>query len=190
MLNVKVNWKDIEGFEGYAQVSNTGLVRSIRTNHGKYQERLLKTYFRSGCLYPMVQITKNNISHKFMLHRLVAKAFVANPESKPEVNHIDGDKLNNNAYNLEWVTRSENLKHAHRTGLKNPVKARLGEKSGITSKYHNVCWDKSRLKWKAIIKKDGKPVFQKRFDNEVDAAKAVDNFLIENNISDRSLNFS
>jgi hypothetical protein len=59
---------------------------------------------------------------KYLLHRLVAGAFVANPDGKPHVNHIDGDKANNFAANLEWVTQSENQIHAYRTGLQRGFK--------------------------------------------------------------------
>ena len=145
---------------------------------------------RSNCKYLMVHLTKHNQIKSYLVHRLVAITFLPNPESKPEVNHIDGDKLNNNAYNLEWTTRSDNLKHAYRNNLKPPVKAYLGVKIGTSSKYHNVCWDKARLKWKALIKIDGKPVFQKRFNTEVDAAKAVDAYLDYNGIVDRPRNFN
>ena len=65
--------------------------------------------------------------HPELVHRLVAKCFIPNPMNKPEVNHIDGNKLNNDVSNLEWVTVSENAKHAFATGLKQPIK---GEKNG------------------------------------------------------------
>lgn len=189
MLNIKETWKAIKGYEDRVEVSNTGKIRSIRTNHGKYQQKELKSFFSTTCQYPMVQITKNNVTRKYLIHRLVAEAFVDNPHSKKEVNHIDGNKLNNNAYNLEWVTRSENMKHAHETGLKE-ANRRIGHKSGISSKYHNVSWDKARNKWKVTIKDGGKPLYQKRFDNELDAAKAVDMALDNLSLFDRPRNFN
>ena len=182
-------WKEPEGYEGFVQVSNTGKVRSIRTNHGKYQEKELTQRIRSEtCQYLQVQITKHNVSRKEAIHRLVAKTFVPNPNNKPQVNHIDGNKLNNNAYNLEWVTCSENLKHAHATGLKKASKAILGKKWGDSSKFHNVSWDTSRQKWKAALKHNGKILFHKRFDSEIEAALHVNKMLDELGFTDRPRN--
>lgn len=72
---------------------------------------------------------KDGVMYNHAVHRLVASAFIPNPENKPQVNHIDGNKQNNDARNLEWVTRSENQQHALRTGLSpicknNPIQSK------------------------------------------------------------------
>lgn len=67
--------------------------------------------------YVRVELWENGRGKKHLVHRLLAKAFIPNPEAKPQVNHIDGDTQNNALENLEWVTQSENQKHAYRTGL-------------------------------------------------------------------------
>ena len=174
-------WEDIEDFEGRYQVSNLGRVRSIRTNHGAYQERLLPLRERSQtCKYLYVQLWKLDKPHTFAVHRLVAQTFVPNPGSNPMVNHLDGDKLNNNACNLEWVTCSENFQHAFATGLRSTeahAKQMVGTKYGRTSQYHNVSWDTTRQKWKATLKDKKKMVFQKRFDCEHSAARYVNEML-------------
>jgi hypothetical protein len=119
-------WVDIEGFESVYQISNLGRVKSLKrmTPNGVgfrfVRERIRATHFSKSLGY--LEITLNSVAlnkkERLFIHRLVAKAFIPNPEGKPEVNHIDGNKLNASASNLEWVTGSENLKHAHKTGLK------------------------------------------------------------------------
>lgn len=105
-------WKDIEGFEGLYQVSNTGKVKSLTRYKKEIKPELHKgEYFRVGLS------NKGKKIHKFVA-RLVAKAFVANPDNKPCVNHIDGDRQNNNHWNLEWMTHSENNQHAYDNGLR------------------------------------------------------------------------
>jgi hypothetical protein len=107
------------------------------------------------------------------------------------VNHIDGNKLKNNACNLEWATCSENHQHAFLTGLRNNqhvAERQRGTKSGLSSKYHNVTWDPSRGKWKATLKDKGKMVFQKRFISEDDAAQYVNEQLDLLGYSDRPRN--
>ena len=69
------------------------------------------------CGYHEVNLYKNNNVKRFKVHRLVAQAFIPNPQGKPQVNHIDGDKSNNRASNLEWATDKENKAHAWRNGL-------------------------------------------------------------------------
>lgn len=71
----------------------------------------------SNAGYARVELHDRNVARKYSVHRLVAEAFVPNPEGKPHVNHIDGNKLNNAASNLEWTTQSENQLHAYRAGL-------------------------------------------------------------------------
>ena len=69
--------------------------------------------------YNSVGTKVNKISVPMLVHRMVAECYIPNPEGKPEVNHKDGDKSNNHISNLEWVTKSENNRHAYRSGLKN-----------------------------------------------------------------------
>jgi hypothetical protein len=115
-------WKDIEGFEGLYQISNLGNVKSLNYRRSGKENLLSPT--KCGRDYFRVKLGANNERY---MHRLVAKHFIPNPENKPEVNHIDGDKSNNCVLNLEWCTPSENKQHAYDTGLKVASK---GEKSG------------------------------------------------------------
>lgn len=108
-------WKDIEGFNGKYQVSNLGNVRSF----SKWKNGGLLKPGTNGGGYFFVQLVKsgrNDISIR-VIHRLVATAFIENPNNLPEVNHIDGNKKNNNVENLEWVSRERNIQHAFDIGL-------------------------------------------------------------------------
>jgi hypothetical protein len=117
-------WKSIEGFEGRYEVSNHGRVKSLPRTHpkrrGLIKERIIKFSFtggRKGRKYPTVHITNRPLVKHLMIHRLVAMTFIPNPENKREVNHKDGDKLNNHVDNLEWCTRKENIRHSLDSGL-------------------------------------------------------------------------
>lgn len=103
-------WRDIKGYEGRYKVSNTGKVLSILTN-----KELCQSLTGSGYLKVLLSNGKSNVSKS--VHRLVAEAFIPNPQKKKTVNHIDCDKTNNNVENLEWNTYSENLCHAYKNGL-------------------------------------------------------------------------
>lgn len=190
MLNLSNEiWKDISGFEGRYQVSTHGRIKSIQDNHGNNKEAIRSTFVRSDtCQYEYVQLWVKDTPTTKAVHRLVAQAFIENPEDKPVVNHIDGNRLNNNVCNLEWVSQSENLKHAYASGFREPPKAQLGKKCGNTSNFHNVTWDTSRNKWKATLKHKGKMLFQKRFENEIDAALYVNKMLDELGFDDRPRN--
>lgn len=109
------NWKDIDGYNGKYQISDEGEVRSFsRWKNGNLLKKgmTITGYFRVN----LVGTGRGDIKPK-VIHRLVAKAFIPNPLNLPEVNHIDGNKLNNNVDNLEWVSREENIQHAYRIGL-------------------------------------------------------------------------
>lgn len=104
-------WKNIIGFEGLYDISNKSRVRSIF----RYKIILKPILCKNG--YLSYNLCKNNIQKKKTIHRLIAIAFVPNPDNKPCINHIDGNKLNNNIDNLEWVTHKENIQHASNFGL-------------------------------------------------------------------------
>lgn len=113
-------WKDIEGYEGLYQVSNLGNIKSLRKRidkgkcHRYFDEKILKP-IETNRGYLRVKLCKDRKIKKIRVHRLVAEAFIKRPEL--EVNHIDGNKKNNKAENLEWVTQRENKQHAWITGL-------------------------------------------------------------------------
>lgn len=120
----RVIWKQIKDYEGYYEVSNIGIVRSVtRTITDSWCTRVFKgkilkqTIHNGKQPYFYVTLSKNHMSRKVLVHRLVAEAFISNPLLKEQVNHIDGDPQNNNVENLEWVTNSENTQHAYDTGL-------------------------------------------------------------------------
>ena len=108
--------KDIIGFENKYKITNDGRVWS------EYKKDFLK-YALTKKSYKIVSLSINHSTQKTItIHKLVAIHFIPNIENKPQVNHIDGNKQNNNVNNLEWVTNKENNKHAIDNGLYNPKK--------------------------------------------------------------------
>ena len=104
-------WKSIEGTNGRLEVSNRGRVKSnLRDGRILKQQTDNKGYKR-------VRVTLDGVKRGYKVHRLVATAFVPNPNGLPQVNHIDGNKDNNDVANLEWVSCRDNIKHAYENGL-------------------------------------------------------------------------
>lgn len=121
--NKTTEWKEIEAYDGTYEVSNTGMVRSrnrfIVTGTGstRYLSGQMIKFKVSRDSYRFVSLSFRGKVKSHYLHRLVAAAFIPNPLNKPTVNHINGRKSDNRVANLEWVTLSENMRHAYETGL-------------------------------------------------------------------------
>ena len=116
-------WRNINTHIGLYEISNYGRVKSLNYNHTQKDKILKKRIDKDG--YYNIVLCNGGKNRYARICRLVAQAFISNPENKPQVNHIDGDKQNDNWYNLEWVTSSENNKHAFKIGLK----TQIGEKN-------------------------------------------------------------
>lgn len=118
----KEEWKSVVGYEGYYEVSNMGRIRSIR--YGIKNLRLL----RSTVGYLQIAFRVKNQIKRSSVHRIVAEAFIPNPENKPFVNHKNSVKSDNRLENLEWVTMSENVKHSYIDGKRNKERTKEGKK--------------------------------------------------------------
>ena len=150
-------WRDIPGYEGLYQISNIGRVKSRK------KIKSLRTDKRG---YLTVWLCKDSSQKNYKVHRLVAIAFIPNPESKKTVNHIDGDKQNNSVSNLEWATHSETIIHANQTGLRTVTDAQR-KAASINGK--NTC-DKNRPRKAVFCTKDG---VKRKFESAHDGARFV-----------------
>lgn len=114
-------WSKINGFPNYS-VSTEGEIRNDARKE-------LKSPTKNHSGYLVVDLYSNGERYKKRVSRLVGEAFVENPKNKTQINHIDGNKDNNRASNLEWVTPEENMRHAFDTGLCKPSRSMLGRKN-------------------------------------------------------------
>lgn len=142
-------WKPVEGYEGLYEVSNTGLVKSLK--RGRILKPTTTKVGKGGGGYLFVGLYKNRKQKFFKVHRLVATAFIPNPENKYSVEHWDANKTNNHVDNLCWATHSEQEQ---------------------TKPCKGYCWDKAAGKWHVRITIPGqkKHKFLGRFEREEDAA--------------------
>lgn len=176
-------WKDIEGYEGFYQVSDMGRVKSLarmsKNKNGRplpIRERILSIRTNEG---KHIKVTLSNESYTkdFLVHILVARHFISNPNDRQMINHIDHDPTNNNDWNLEWTTMRENVTH----GL-----LRRGSRKK-TSKYPGVSITKinTNKKWRATVYSNGRHNFIGNFYTEEEAHEAYKKYLDENSIDNK-----
>jgi hypothetical protein len=128
VMDMEEIWKPIKGYEELYQVSNFGRIKrnfreyilfnnlTKRMNKRVVNEKIIKGTINKG--YKRICLTKNKKEKNLHVHRLVAQAFIPNPQNKPFINHIDGNKQNNCVTNLEWCDYDENNNHAYENGLR------------------------------------------------------------------------
>lgn len=171
-------WKDVVGYEGLYQVSNLGRVKSVaryidrhakHVIHKKYiKEKILKQC-NNAAGYPCVNLCNKGIHKTSRVHRLVAIAFIPNPENKEQINHKDGNRANPNVNNLEWVTNTENQIHSWK--YLNRVNPHKGKKFSEETKR------KMKLHWKTHLNARAKKVYcvelNKYFNSVNDACREL-----------------
>lgn len=140
---MKEIWKDVVGYEGLYQISNIGRIKSLNYNKTK-KENIMKQRCVKGKEYFSIGIMKDGVSKEYKIHRLVAIAFIPNPDNKPQINHKDSDPKNNNVENLEWCTSAENIQHAFKYGRK----TQKGEKNNMCSHPDSII--KQMLRYKNL----------------------------------------
>lgn len=171
-------WKDIPNYENIYQVSNLGRVKSLsRTMYkGKRcfnsKEKILKSCLSNS--YLGVNLYNFCKLKFYRVHRLIGITFLENLKNYKQVNHIDGNKINNNIENLEWVTARENRCH----NVKN---------INTSSKYIGVYLHKLSKKWQSTIKLNGKTIYLGIFNTQEEAYAERVKFEIKNNIENRYL---
>lgn len=175
-------WKDIIGYEGYYQISNEGMVKrverkviSIDGRNLIHRELLMKfKYDKDG--YRRITLLKDKFVVNKGIHRLVAEHFISNSLNLPCVNHLDKDKLNNNASNLEWCTVRENTCHGNKS-------------KEFTSIYSGVYKDNKIMTnakaWRAAISINGVSKYIGSFHTEIDAHNAYLKELNKNELTNK-----
>lgn len=132
MENSTEQWRTILGFEGLYMVSSHGRIRSQHVNRKGAGWQLLTGYNdKKG--YRRIGLCKEGKKTDSRIHRLVASAYLLNPDKLPEVNHKDGNKANNHRENLEWCSGLENIRHAYATGLVQGLKGTANGRAKLTA---------------------------------------------------------
>lgn len=126
-MQINTEWKDIQGYENFYQVNNSAQVRRLYKNR---PFKILKPQINSNG-YLQVSLCVNSKSKSIKIHRLLAIAFIPNPNNLPCINHIDGNPLNNSLQNLEWCTIRHNVQHAYNIGLHKSSKKQKETASGL-----------------------------------------------------------
>lgn len=169
-------WKDIEGYDGCYQISSLGRVKSLNRevcNKKRFQKsKILKQSIINGYCYQSISF--NGRKRTYTVHRLVAIYFIDNENNKPQVNHIDCDKINNNFQNLEWVNSRENECHKQ-----------LSKKN--TSLYTGVNFNKDAKKWRSGININKKFIFLGYFNTEKEAYQSRCEYEKNKNIENKYL---
>lgn len=161
-------WLPIQGWQGLYEVSNLGRIKSLRRQilAGSRKYILRGRFLKQRCDkdgYLLVDLHNQGNVVTFKVHRLVAEAFIENPQEKPQVNHKDGNRANNLLQNLEWVTDSENKYHRF-----SELQAPCGE-----SGFYGVNWRADRGKWRAYTSLGGYRHLG-LFDDKEEAIKAAE----------------
>jgi hypothetical protein len=156
-------WKDVPGYEGLYQVNNLGIIKSIKNNKVRIRKPQIDTW-----KYYKLDLWKNSKMKQMQIHKIVFISFNFNPPKNMVINHIDGNKLNNNLSNLELITQRENVSH--------------GEIYNNKNKNIGVCFYKPNNKYRAHIYIDKKLKHLGYFNTIDEAIFARKSFEIENNI--------
>lgn len=167
-------WKPICGYEDRYEVSDRGRVRSLNYHRTGEIKELKTRVDRYGYLCISLPMEGNRRKH-FTIHRLVAIAFIPNPDNKPEVNHKDGNKKNNYPSNLEWVSMKENQRHAWNNGLKEKSRVISSEK-GKQEEMRERLAGYNKKREKAIIACNLETGEEKIFANQREAARAINGY--------------
>lgn len=132
--DTKEKWKDISGYEGIYRISSLGRVYAYKITKGRKGDFILKQATQTQG-YKQVKLYLEDTKKTFYVHRLVATAFINNPNNKKFVNHKDGNKANNIETNLEWCTKSENTIHSYRELGRISLWKGSKHRAGIPSKF-------------------------------------------------------
>lgn len=184
-------WKPIEGFEGLYSISNLGRVKSYYDWNGR--ERIKKEHFINGwlqkpqknrkyCRRSIRLVNKDGEGHEYKVHRLVAKAFVPNPNNYTVVNHLDFNPLNNRADNLEWTTDRGNFEYSYKAGRHERfTKEEIEKIIGLYEQSGNMSFVAKRLGMASktvskILKKNNVDIRDPRQKYNIDLDELLDDF--------------